>query len=143
MTPIKPPGVFRESNVELPDETGKLRPVVVGLEARPQGDVVTFRLKGKRRAEEIPVVEGFSQAAGNPRTEIREPVFRISDFYVRDGREVRRVVVGIERGDVLTFRLDGTKSVYSLPISIGFNRAAMLEAERIRAERKAARKSRR
>jgi hypothetical protein len=73
-------------------------------------------------------------------TPIRKAIFRVTDTMIRDGRKMRPIVVGVEPGDVLTFRLKGTRKTYMLPISACYHRAGVLEGERLRAERRAKRK---
>jgi hypothetical protein len=71
-------------------------------------------------------------------------VFRESFERARDkGSKMRAVIVGILPGDVLSFRLKGTRKVFTIPITYAYFHAGKLEGERVRAERKAARKARR
>jgi hypothetical protein len=73
-------------------------------------------------------------------TPIRKAVYRVTEARVRDRGKMREIVVGIEPGDVLSFRLKGTRKAYILPITVEYQRAGILEGERIRAERRARRK---
>lgn len=74
-------------------------------------------------------------------TPLRKPVYRVTTTTrIRERGKLREIVVGLEPGDVVTVRLKGTRTTYTLPVSAVFYRAATLEADRIRAERRAKRK---
>jgi len=68
-------------------------------------------------------------------------VFRESGALARY-RGMRNIIVGIEPGDILTFRLKGTRKKYSIGISHAYHMAGVLEGERLRRERAAKRKAR-
>jgi len=75
-------------------------------------------------------------------TPIKAPgVFCQSSTEIRECGRQRTVIVGIEPGDVVTFRLKGTRRRYALPIDYGFMQAVRLEAERARREKIIARKA--
>lgn len=58
-------------------------------------------------------------------------------------RRGRRVIAGMVPGDVLTFRDERSRRVYSLPISYAYDLAVKLYVQAQRAEKVKARKARR
>lgn len=76
-------------------------------------------------------------------TPLKSPVHRETGARIRDAGKTRAVIVSLLPGDVIQFRLKGTRTSYVLPIDAEFYRAARLHAERLRAEKRAARKGQR
>jgi hypothetical protein len=76
-------------------------------------------------------------------TPIRRELHRVSDVLVRECGKSRPIVVGILPGDVLEFRLKGTRRRYLLGIGHAFYHAARLHGEQVKRERAAARRARR
>lgn len=72
---------------------------------------------------------------------IRKPIFRITRADFRHYR--RKVVVGIEPGDVLTFRLKGTKTKTTVAIDKVYAMALQWEAFSAMAEKRRAKIARR
>lgn len=73
-------------------------------------------------------------------TELTKRVKRRTIGRVRGGR---RIVVSLHPGDVLGFREERTRKEYLLSISGAYTYAVMLEVQRRKAERAAARKAKR
>lgn len=71
---------------------------------------------------------------------VNKPVSRISHSMIREQGKTREVVVTIN-GTYLSFRLLGTRKKFTMDISGAYQRAAMLEAEKVRAEKRAAKKA--
>ena len=69
-------------------------------------------------------------------TKADKPVTRISYTRVREQGRTREVVVTIHP-TWLGLRLKGTRKVFQLDIGAAYQRAAMMEADKIRAEKKA------
>lgn len=76
-------------------------------------------------------------------TPIRKKVFRESSTIIRECGRARAIIVGILPGDVLGFRLKGTRRQYVLPIGAMFYQAARLHGEEEKRQKAAARKARR
>jgi hypothetical protein len=76
-------------------------------------------------------------------TPIRKQIFRESSTHIRECGRSRAVIVGILPGDVLGFRLKGTRRQYVLPIGALFYQAARLYGEEMKRQKAAARKARR
>jgi hypothetical protein len=72
-------------------------------------------------------------------TKADKPTTRISYSTIREQGRTREIVVTIHP-TWLGLRLKGTRKVFQLDISAAYQRAAWAEAERLRAEKKAARK---
>ncbi len=77
-------------------------------------------------------------------TPLTKPVHRLTQTMVRDrGSKSRLIVAGLLPGDVLEFRMQGTRKRFVLPIATAYYQAARLEAARVVAQRQAARRARR
>lgn len=75
-------------------------------------------------------------------TTLEKPVFRLTRaaFAVLHHRSHRQIVVGLEPGDVLTFREKGRRQRWSLAIDDVFRFAIRARAEADRREKRALRK---
>jgi len=68
------------------------------------------------------------------------PTYRVSEVVSRDGRKAREILVALEPAAIL-LRLKGCRTTLRLPLSVAFLKAAQLEADRVRAEKKTNRKT--
>lgn len=78
-------------------------------------------------------------------TKLDKAVFRVSYTVVRDRSKRRELVVGLETGDIITFRMKGTRQSVSVPIhDVYWYAMKKLAAHKLRekaAERRAKRES--
>lgn len=76
-------------------------------------------------------------------TKLDKAVFRVSYTVVRDRSKRRELVVGLEAGDIITFRMKGTRQSVSVPIHDVYWYAIKKQAAHNLREKAAARKVKR
>jgi hypothetical protein len=76
-------------------------------------------------------------------TPLTKQVSRLTQLRQRDRGKYRLIVASLLPGDVLGFRMQGTRKVYTIGIDYVLHVAMKLEGERIRRERAQRRKDRR
>ncbi|HZP23315.1 MAG TPA: hypothetical protein VFB04_07710 [Terriglobales bacterium] len=75
-------------------------------------------------------------------TALERRIYRVTRgaYPVLYRRQLRQIVVGLETGDVLTFREKGRRHRWSLPIDGAFRYAVRIKADADRREKQARRK---
>jgi hypothetical protein len=71
---------------------------------------------------------------------LNKPVHRVTETLQRERGRLRNIVASLTR-EGLVMRLKGCRHALLLPYSVAFVKAATIEADRLRAERKALRKA--